>query len=49
MSKPWYMLAFLLGEDLKIKKDERINPWTIPIKIKTDIALRCVVVFIIQI
>jgi hypothetical protein len=49
MSKPWYMLAFLLGEDLKIKKDERINPWTIPIKIKTDIALSCVVVFIIQI
>jgi hypothetical protein len=47
--KPWYLLAFLFGEDLKIKKDDRINPWTIPIKIKTEIALSCVVVFINQI
>jgi hypothetical protein len=43
------MFAFLLGEDLKMKKDDRINPWTIPIKIKTDIALSCVVVFMNQI
>jgi len=45
-SKPWYLLAELFGDDLKIKKSERTRPRKTPRKINTEKASMLMVVFI---
>jgi hypothetical protein len=46
---PWYLLALILGDGLKIKKRERIKPRKTPRNIITESASICVVVFTSQI